>query len=185
MRTHRLSTVGIAATVALAGVLATPGAVAAPAAERGATERATVVRVIDGDTVKVRLDGGPRVTVRLLGIDTPEVHNGEECWEEQASLAAKRLLSGATRVRLISDTSQANRDRYGRLLRYVIKGRSKDVGAKLVYRGHAEVHMYNRPFERLRKYQRFENLAKRDDRGLWGHCAQTPPASGSSAPARE
>jgi hypothetical protein len=72
-----------------------------------------VTRVVDGDTLEL----GNGETVRLVGIDTPEVG---ECGYDRATVALARLVSGK-QVRLA--LSDEDRDRYGRLLRYV------DVGA--------------------------------------------------------
>src|SRR4051812_22500337 len=78
---------------------------------RAATTRSTVVRVTDGDTIVT--DAGK---VRLLAIDTPEVYFHEECGGREASAAMKRLLHPGDRVRLRSDSTQPDTDRYGRLL---------------------------------------------------------------------
>lgn len=80
------------------------------------TLTATVLRVIDGDTLEVHLDGRTD-RVRLIGVDTPEtVHpeGGVEPWGPEASSFTKTLLPPGTQVRLQLDVQQ--RDRYGRLL---------------------------------------------------------------------
>lgn len=85
-----------------------------------------VSRVIDGDTLEL----GNGQTVRLVGIDTPEVG---ECGYERA----KHNLEGlalSKRVRLT--VSDEDRDRYGRLLRYVDVG-AKDAGLRLIQNGYA------------------------------------------------
>src|SRR5262245_48650750 len=82
---------------------------------------ATIVRVVDGDTVEARL-GGEVEDVRLIGIDTPEtVKPGApvECFGPQASHFAHRLLEGR-RVRLVFGAER--RDPYGRLLAYLYLG---------------------------------------------------------------
>jgi endonuclease YncB( thermonuclease family) len=133
-------------------------------------ERAKVIRVIDGDTVKVKIIGGARKDVRLIGIDTPEVYGGTECWGPRASKTAKKLLPRGTRVRLTSDPTQDLRDRYGRILRYVTKGRT-DINRKLVRFGHAKVYVYNHnPFKRTRSYNKAQRQARSHSLGLWGHC---------------
>ena len=132
--------------------------------------RAKVVRVIDGDTVLVKPRQGARGTIRLLGIDTPEVYGGAECHGKLASRAAKKLLPRGTRVLLVSDPTQDLKDRYGRYLRYVMK-RGHDVGQRLVHRGHAKVYVYGgNPFKRVKAYRGRQASAKNHDRGLWGHC---------------
>src|SRR5919106_2430176 len=91
---------------------------------------ALVTRVVDGDTVEVRIAGG-RDEVRYIGIDTPEtVKPGEpvQCFGHRASAANRRLVEGR-RVRLVFDRER--RDVYGRLLAYVyVRGRF--VNAELV-----------------------------------------------------
>ncbi len=140
------------------------------------TEHARVIRVVDGDTLKVRLRSGRRVYVRLLGIDTPEVFGGTvQCWGAEASGATARMLPVDAKVVLTSDPSQALKDRYHRLLRYVSKG-GVDVGRKLVLHGHAEVYVYHHePFKRVEGYRNAEDYAHVHDVGLWGSCKEPPP----------
>lgn len=131
---------------------------------------ARVVRVIDGDTVDVRLLSGAQRRVRLLGIDTPEVYGGVECYGRAASRLTKRLLQAGTRVRLVSDPTQQRVDRYGRILRYVMKGRT-DVDRTLVGRGAARVYVYAyKPFTRTHSYRVAQRAARHHHRGLWGQC---------------
>lgn len=94
-------------------------------------EAATLVRVVDGDTLVVRLATGEDEKVRLIGINTPEsvapedyrVSNSKE--GALASTFVKAMLSDVTTVYLQEDTS--DRDRYGRLLRYVWLDEPEDV----------------------------------------------------------
>jgi len=131
---------------------------------------ARVVKVLDGDTVRVRLASGPRRDVRVIGIDTPEVYGGTECGGPEASKSMKRMLPRGTRVRLVSDPTQQVKDRYGRLLRYIHKG-TTDVGRRQVFRGHAEVYVYNnKPFQRTKLYRSVQAAAKRAGSGIWGSC---------------
>jgi endonuclease YncB( thermonuclease family) len=144
--------------------------------------RARVVRVVDGDTIKVRLRSGQRVRVRLLGIDTPEVFEAPECWGTEASEAAKDLLPRHTRVKLTSDPTQALKDEYGRLLRYVSMGHV-DVNRRLVRRGHAEVYVYDEPFQRVKSYRKAQRHAKSNGLGLWGNCTTPAPVPPPPPPA--
>ena len=82
---------------------------------------ARVERVVDGDTILVRIDGR-RERVRYIGIDTPEsVKPGArvQCFGKAAAAANRRLVAGRE-VRLAYDAEA--RDRYGRLLAYVYRG---------------------------------------------------------------
>lgn len=94
-----------------------------------------VVRVIDGDTIVVRLDG-TREHIRYIGIDTPEMDD-ERPEIRRRAVAAKEAnarLVGGRRVRLELDVER--RDRYGRLLAYVWIGDTL-VNEVLVRAGHA------------------------------------------------
>jgi endonuclease YncB( thermonuclease family) len=133
-------------------------------------ERARILRVVDGDTYDVRLSGGRKVRVRVLGIDTPEVYGSVQCGGPQASARAKRLLPRGTKVLLTSDPSQQNKDRYGRSLRYVEK-RGKDIGRRLIRAGLAKVYVYqHKPFKRTTTYRTTQRAAQRAHRGIWGYC---------------
>ncbi|HXH79436.1 thermonuclease family protein [Nocardioides sp.] len=129
-----------------------------------------VVRVTDGDTLSVRIAGVGVRSVRILGIDTPEVYGGAECGGDTASAQMGRLAPVGSRVRLQSDPSQADRDRYGRWLRYVSR-HDLDVGRAQISRGFARTYVYrNDPFLRTSSYQRAERAARRQLRGSWDLC---------------
>ncbi|HSH61393.1 MAG TPA: thermonuclease family protein, partial [Acidimicrobiales bacterium] len=91
-----------------------PAATAAPI-DLPPGEVTTISRVVDGDTLEVA--GGERV--RLIGIDTPEVYGGAECFGQQASAYTKQLLPVGTAVRLVYDVERL--DRYRRSLAYVYR----------------------------------------------------------------
>jgi micrococcal nuclease len=93
-------------------------------------QQATVVDVIDGDTIEVMLNGETQ-RVRYYGIDTPE--SGKKCFEE--AKARNSELLGAT-VRLEPDAR--DQDQYGRLLRYVFNEDGLSVEAVLISEGLAE-----------------------------------------------
>lgn len=131
-------------------------------------QRARVVSVTDGDTIKVRIRRRTR-DVRLIGIDTPEVEGRGECGGSRATRAMKRLLDRGDRVRLIPDPTQDARDQYGRLLRYVEKS-GRDVGKRQVRDGWAMTYVFEAPFKRLSPYRDAERQADSANRGVWGRC---------------
>ncbi len=142
----------------------TPSAVADPA-------RATVVEVVDGDTV--RLQFGPLVeTARLLGVDTPEsVHPTapEQCFGAEASAELRRLLPPGTDVEVFRDAD--SRDHYGRLLLHV--RRADDglaVNLHLIENGFAAAAFYEPNHHDRRRFLDAEQRARADRRGLWGAC---------------
>jgi endonuclease YncB( thermonuclease family) len=124
-----------------------------------------VKRIVDGDTVEVKV-AGKRRTVRLVGMDTPE---RGQCGFDEAKSALRRQLRRGEKVKLKKDPRQGNKDRFGRWLRYVHDG-SVDTGLRQVKRGFAEVLVVGGGFERKRTYQRAENEARADDRGVWALC---------------
>lgn len=92
--------------------------------------------VSDGDTVAVR-SGGQRVKVRMLGIDTPELHfHGERQspWAEAAHEYLSSLIPPGTGVRLVSDLEEF--DQYGRVLAYVMSGQ-RNINLEMVRSGWA------------------------------------------------
>ena len=134
--------------------------------------RVRVIRVVDGDTLLVGMPSGARRYVRIIGIDTPEIYGTEECGGAQASQSMKQMVTAGTRVVLVSDPSQANKDRYDRLLRYVIKESNKvDVGRAQLFRGWATVYVYNHnPFRRVSSYRDAQYAARTHHRGIWSLC---------------
>jgi len=136
--------------------------------EPPASATVMVTRVVDGDTVEVRLDGAEE-DVRYIGVDTPEtVKPGEPvgCFGPQASSFNHRLVEGK-RVRLVFGVER--RDVYGRLLAYVyLDGRF--VNAELIRRGLART-LTIPPNDRFAgRLKRLEIAAARAGRGLWGAC---------------
>lgn len=130
--------------------------------------QAYVTRVVDGDTVEVRMDGEEE-DVRYIGVDTPEtVKPGSpvECFGPQASNFNHRLVEGA-QVRLVFD--EERRDVYGRLLAYVYLG-DRLISAELLRRGLART-LTIPPNDRFAgRFKRLEIAAARAGRGLWGAC---------------
>lgn len=135
---------------------------------------ARIVRAVDGDTLVVLQDSVER-RVRVLGINTPEVHGQKQCGGEAASRAATRWVAANPIVTLRSDPAAPDRDRYGRLLRYVEPSRlevqpGEDLSGLQVRRGNARVAAYGQDLEKLAELRRFERQARRAGRGLWGVC---------------
>lgn len=136
--------------------------------EARAEAEVEVLRVVDGDTIEVGIDGGEE-DVRLIGVDTPEtVKPGEpvECFGPQASSFTKDVLEGET-VRLEFD--QELRDVYSRLLAYVYLG-DRFVNAELIERGYARTLEIEPNTSRAPELARLQTAAGAAGRGLWGAC---------------
>ena len=147
----------------------------APTPARAQTIKARVTSVVDGDTIRVRsLEATRRshYTVRLIGIDTPEVYGGVECGGPQASAYMKRLAPTGRRVRLLTDPSQDTFDRYDRLLAYVNLRGGPDAAMAQLRAGWADVYVYDgNPFQRVGTFRRAQRSAKQAGRGVWRDCA--------------
>ncbi len=139
----------------------------AGSAERG---RARVVRVTDGDTLKVRMPDGSEEYVRILGIDTPEVHEQLQCGGQEATAAMAALAPVGSSVTLVPDPTQGDRDRYDRLLRYVHRPVTAWDSPRSGL-GLAKLFVFrNDPLQRASAYERAARRAKQEGRGLWSRC---------------
>jgi uncharacterized repeat protein (TIGR01451 family) len=125
---------------------------AAPATKPGAVE-GRVLRVVSGDTLDVRLEGGAIERVRLLGVVAPRAGS---CFS-RAATANARALAGGRRVTLRSG--------------YVDVAGRGDLGKLLVGRGAAQVDSWGRGFSRLVPYVPVQQRAERANRGMWRACA--------------
>ena len=127
---------------------------------------AHVERVIDGDTIHVRV-GAERHTVRLIGVDTPETKDrtgAVQYFGPEASAFTKAALEDKT-VMLQKDRTGDTIDRYGRWLRYVLLD-GENFNARLIREGYA--HAYRRfPFSKRTEFIRLEEQARRGGIGLW------------------
>lgn len=137
----------------------------------GGEGAATVVRVVDGDTVVVDV-GGTEESVRLIGIDTPESvarDRPNECFGAEASARLESLLPVGTAVRLTRDVEP--RDMYDRLLAYVQR-RSDGlfVNAAQVADGYAEAKDYPPNTAYRDDFEAAERAARSAELGLWSAC---------------
>lgn len=123
-------------------------------------ERALVTRVVDGDTIEVELEDGRIERVRYIGVDTPE--RGRPYYRE-ATAFNRNLVLGKT-VTLVRDVSE--RDRYGRLLRYVYAG-EVFVNAELVRSGYAVPLTIPPDVSFADEFVRLSREARAAGRGLW------------------
>lgn len=134
----------------------------------------SVVKVTDGDTLKVNI-GGITETIRLVGMDTPEtVHPTKpvECFGIEASNKAKELLSGK-QVSLEADSTQGDRDKCGRLLRYVFLSNGTHFNRLMISEGYAHEYTYNTPYKYQAEFKQAEKEARENSRGLWGEVCNS------------
>lgn len=166
MRQRRLIPIVLAALAAL--VLGRP---APQRSERAIA--ATVVRPVDGDTLRVAAHGR-EFAVRLLGIDTPETHRPGtpvECGGPQASASMAALAPPGRRVQLEPDPGQDRVDRYGRLLAYVRLPDGRLIEDEQLRAGWAMAYVFaGRPVSRHGAFAADEAAARAAGRGVFGAC---------------
>ena len=164
-----LAAIAVALLAADRGGDSGPNRGTAPTAEGSKPTPAVVTRVVDGDTIEVRLPDGAEEDVRYIGVDTPESVDPDEppqCFGHRAAELNRRLVEGR-RVELRFDAER--RDRYGRLLAYVRRGEVL-VNAELVRRGRARTLTIAPNDSRARLFDKLQTAAGRAGRGLWGAC---------------
>lgn len=129
-----------------------------------------VVRVVDGDTVRVRI-GDREETVRYIGVDTPETKRPDtpvECFGRAASAANERLVGGRE-VRL--ELGVEKRDRYDRLLAYVYRaGDGRFVNEVLVREGYARTLAIEPNVRHAESLAALAGRARQARLGLWKRC---------------
>jgi micrococcal nuclease len=137
-----------------------------------AEEEGKVVYVTDGDTIKVML-GGIAQAVRLVGVDTPETKDPRrpvQCFGKEASERTASMLLGKI-VRLEYDPVAGDRDKYGRLLRYVFLD-DINVSRQLIFDGYAHEYTYEAQLYKYRDdFMAAEKDARENKRGLWADDA--------------
>lgn len=129
-----------------------------------------VIRVSDGDTIVVSLNGVEE-KIRFIGVDTPERNHeskGKQCYAEEATVYLQNALQGS-RVRLEADPLNDNRDRYERLLRHVYREDGLLLNQELIAGGYGfALTSFNH--SKLDEFIATETDARTDMRGLWSAC---------------
>lgn len=128
--------------------------------------KAKVIKVIDGDTVKI--EGGLRV--RYIGIDAPAIASmsglPDACYGREALSINKQLVEGQE-IELEKDLSET--DRYGRLLRYVYLG-NVFINDYLIRNGYVTLFTLSPDVKYQSQFSQAEAQAKANKRGLWNSC---------------
>lgn len=137
-----------------------------------------VSRVVDGDTFK--MSNGEKV--RLLGIDTPEKYESKKLDKDAeikgqdkktvkklGELASKYVqnLAEGKKVYLVKEPNYDDRDKYGRLLRWVYLEDGTFINGKIVQDGYAQVYE-KFPVSKLDELRKYQREARENNRGLWG-----------------
>ena len=156
------TTVPVTSDPAVSTTLAAPPVSTAPEDGNGVR----VVRVVDGDTIIVLLNGA-ETRVRLIGINAPE---SDECLAEEAGRRLEELLSGEVRL----ETDEEETDRFGRMLAYIWAGEIL-VNERLAAEGLALSRAYQPNVSRQTVLDRAAADARRGGVGMWAPDACGPP----------
>jgi micrococcal nuclease len=124
-----------------------------------------VASITDGDTIRVRIDGEHHA-VRLLEVDAPET--GAGCGASKATAYVRHFVPPGSTVWLEADVE--DRDRYGRLLRYVWRPDAQLLNERLVEAGWAVAKLYLPNDRRWAAMQRAERVARHARAGIWAQC---------------
>ncbi|MGB3784837.1 thermonuclease family protein [Priestia megaterium] len=130
-------------------------------------EAATVERVVDGDTLKVKMLNGKRDRVRLLLVDTPETKHpklGVQPFGPEASAYTKKRLEGQE-ITLEFDVQE--RDQYGRLLAYVWID-NELYNEELLAKGLARVAVFPPNTKYVDEFKKIQEQARKSEKGIWG-----------------
>lgn len=151
-------------------LLSSQAATAAPnhASELPPGDDALVTRVIDGDTIEVKVKDTP-FKLRYIGIDAPETTGSKvvTCFAKEATAANKALVLGKT-LRLERDVRET--DKYGRLLRYAYLPDGTLVNEALVKTGFAQAVTYPPDVKRAEQFAVAQKAAHDAHLGLWSKC---------------
>lgn len=147
-----------------------------------------VASVTDGDTFKINING-KNETVRAIGMDTPETVDPRkpvQCFGKEASNKAKELLSGK-KVRLETDPTQGETDKYGRRLAYIYTEGGIFYNKYMIEQGYAHEYTYDIPYKYQAEFKAAQKSARENQRGLWspstcnGDTTQSASASSSNS----
>ncbi len=127
-----------------------------------------VLRVVDGDTIVVDKDGKSE-SLRLIGVDTPELNDsrtGVQCFAKEAAAYTKSLVEGKA-VRLESDPSQGERDKYKRLLVYVFRDDGLLINRAIIAGGFGHEYTYDDPYKYQAEFKAAQEAARSGEVGLF------------------
>lgn len=148
------------------------------AAEQNQPGLYRISHFVDGDTIAVDMNGHDE-KIRFIGVDTPETHKPNtpvQCYGPAAAAFTKNTI-GNNRVRLASDPLSTDRDRYGRLLRYVYLPDGTLLNEKLIQEGYGFYYPYF-PFTKSKQFNADEQAAMAAHKGLWANCHPSPTDGG-------
>lgn len=151
-----------------------------------APETYRVTKVVDGDTLAIDMNG-ESVTLRLIGLDTPETVDPRkpvQCFGKEASDKAKELLTG-TSISIETDPTQDTYDKYGRLLAYVYLPNGTLFNKYMIQEGYGHEYTYDKAYKYQAAFKAAQQAAQSAEKGLWAPdaCTESESAVPSTASA--
>ena len=129
-----------------------------------------VTKIIDGDTLMVKIND-KETAIRLIGIDTPE---SGQCFGKEATERAKELMENK-KVKLEVDETQDDKDKYGRLLRYIYLEDGTFINKKLIKEGVAKEYTYKIVYKFQTEFKSDQKVAQEKKLGIWADDACPTP----------
>lgn len=132
------------------------------------TNFSKVAKVVDGDTIDIDINSKVE-RIRLIGLNTPETVDPRktvECFGKEASAKAKELLANQ-KVKIAADATQGDRDKYGRLLRYIWRGDGLFFNLEMIKQGYGYEYTYNFPYKYQAEFKAAQKFAEQNKLGLW------------------
>lgn len=146
----------------------------------GASEKITILKVVDGDTLTIDYRGA-RENIRLIGIDTPESFAGKKARRDSrrshkdiseilssgkaAAAFTRKLAVAGDNVTVEFDVEK--RDRYGRLLGYVFLADGRMLNEEIIKNGYASVLTVPPNVRYQERFLEAYRHARRNGLGLW------------------
>jgi micrococcal nuclease len=126
-------------------------------------DAARVLRVNDGDTVTVSINGR-REKIRMIGIDAPEM--GQGLWGEKAKKHLEDILYSSRNVYVEYDVER--RDKYGRILAYIRTADGRSVNAEMLRDGYAVLFTFPPNVKHVDEFTSAQKQARERKVGIWG-----------------
>lgn len=149
-------------------VTPTPTPTSTPTPTFTSTPNVSLIKVIDGDTIEVNING-INEKVRLIGLDTPEMSDSREsirCFAVEAKNKTQSLIAYQN-IKLEKDPTQNNRDKYNRLLRYVILKDGRNLAKVIIEQGYGYEYTYRIPYVYQKEFKEAQKKAEKNKVGLW------------------
>lgn len=135
-----------------------------------------VDHVLDGDTFVANISGH-EVTVRLIGMDTPEVVDPRkpvQCYGPEASAKGKELLNGKD-IYIEKEKAKGDYDIYGRVLAYARFSDGFLYNKYMIEEGYAREYTFNKEkYKYQSEFKEAQKQAQKEKKGLWGTCPTSP-----------